>query len=74
MYPCSFFGTGEHPNVPSFRFFGAGEHPNVHSFLFLGGAGEHPPRPPFWKPPFKKPKKRFLETTLKKNLKCLAVF
>ena len=34
------FGTGEHLHVPSFRFF---------------GAGEHPPKPPFWKPPFCEP-------------------
>ena len=45
------FGTEEHPNVPSFRVLVPG---NVHMYprsVFFG-TGEHPPKPPFWKPPF----------------------
>ena len=32
-------GTGQHPNVPSFRFWVPGEHPNVPSFRFLSKRG-----------------------------------
>ena len=40
-------GTSECTLVP---VFGTGEHPNVPSFRFL--AREHLPKPPFWKSPF----------------------
>ena len=46
------FGTGEHPNVPSFRFFGAGEHPNVPAFRFLVPKSIHP----FGNHPFANPR------------------
>ena len=44
------FGTGQNPNVPSFRFLVPG---NIRmypcSFFWYR---EHPLKPPFWKPPF----------------------
>ena len=52
MCPRSGFSfRGEHANVPSFRFFcsgGTSERTLVPGFV----PGEHPPKPPFWKPPF----------------------
>ena len=44
-------------NVPSFRFLVPG---NIRMYLRSSffGAGEHPPKPPLWEPPFCKPPKR----------------
>ena len=47
------FGRGEHPNVPSSRFLVEG---NIRMYPRSGfGTGEHPPKPPFWKPRFCEP-------------------
>ena len=51
MYPRSGFrsgGTSERTLVPCFRSGGTSERTLVPVFV----PGEHPPKPPFWKPPF----------------------